>query len=235
MMSPGRTPLAESAAGRCPNRIAARSAHAWSRATEAAVRRRKCSAQSSFYSANDRRLHFGLGTEIVRRPDHSMDQWRDGNNSKRRGRSAGRHSRRRGNHPQTEVQVEPGRTTESRPVRPLQARERRILHTRRLTSVCRRRERSPRKESSMTKLTGQSIIGSQQRSRSVGNFLWHESGNRAATASCLLACDRLGRWIWPSGLASKAFARLWAQLQGARPEEHSFARSRRALNLLPTS
>ena len=57
----GRRPLAEGPARRCHSRTAARSARESPPVMAPAFRRRKLNGQSSFYSVNDRRLHFGLG------------------------------------------------------------------------------------------------------------------------------------------------------------------------------
>ena len=52
------------------------------------------SAQSSFYSANDRRLHFGLGERHARRSDDPVAQWGDREDSRCRSRPPRGHSRR---------------------------------------------------------------------------------------------------------------------------------------------
>ena len=57
----GQRPLVEGAARRASNRTAAPSAPASLPSYGGRTQAQEVSAQSSFYSANDRRLHFGLG------------------------------------------------------------------------------------------------------------------------------------------------------------------------------
>ena len=78
--------LAEGAADRRDNQTAARSAPGSPPATAAGRRPRKCAAQSSFYSVNDRRLHFGLGAATT--ADLSI-RWPNGNTERIAGVKAG--------------------------------------------------------------------------------------------------------------------------------------------------
>ena len=60
-------------------------------------------AQSSFYSANDRRLHFGLGAATLRGPRDPLAERRDGGDARRGGRPAGGDARGRRDRQPAEV------------------------------------------------------------------------------------------------------------------------------------